>query len=92
MEPDYRDGDLVLVERGASGLSIGMGEVGAFIVGNETYIKVREEDGLHSLNPKYDVLKFGEESVYLIGKVLTVLDPEKIAAASDVELFRMLHE
>ena len=93
MEPDYRDGDLVLVERVPSGDGIAFGEVGAFIVGNEMYIKVREPDGLHSLNPKYDILRFdSEQPVFLIGKVLTVLDPGRIATASDVELFRMLHE
>ena len=93
MEPDYQDGDLVLVERIPSGDGIGFGEVGAFIVGNEMYIKVREQDGLRSLNPKYDVLRFdSEQPVFLIGKVLTVLDPGRIATASDIELFRMLHE
>ena len=93
MEPDYQDGDLVLVERVPSGDGIGFGEVGAFIVGNEMYIKVREPYGLRSMNPKYDVLKFDpDQPVFLIGKVLTILDPGRIATASDVELFRMLHE
>ena len=43
--------------------------------------------------PVYEVLKFDEEqTVYLIGRVLTVLDPECIASQSDVEKFRLLHE
>ena len=93
MEPKFSDGDLVLVERVPSGDGIGFGEIGAFIVGNEMYIKIREKNGLRSLNPKYDLLRFDEEaSVYLIGRVLTVLDPDRIATARDVELFRMLHE
>ena len=93
MEPDYRSGDLVLVERVPSGLTLQEGEIGAFIVGNEMYIKEYRADGLHSLNTKYDVLKFdADQAVYLIGKVLTVLDPESIASQSDVERFLLLHE
>ena len=93
MEPDYRSGDLVLVERVPSGLTLQEGEIGAFIVGNEMYIKEYRADGLHSLNKKYDVLKFdADQAVYLIGKVLTVLDPESIASQSDVERFLLLHE
>lgn len=93
MEPRFSDGDLVLVERVPSGDRLSFGEIGAFIVGNEMYIKVYESDGLHSLNEKYDVLKFdSEQSVYLIGRVLMVLDPECIASQSDIEKFRMLHE
>ncbi len=93
MEPDYRNGDLVLVERIPSGLRLQEGEIGAFIVGNEMYIKEYRADGLHSLNKKYDVLKFDEEqSVYLIGKVLTVLDPESIASQSDIEKFHLIYE
>ena len=93
MEPEYRNGDLVLVERVPSGLSLKEGEIGAFIVGNEMYIKEYRRDGLHSLNKKYDVLKFDEEqAVYLIGKVLTVLEPESIASQSDVEKFQLVYE
>ena len=93
MEPDYRNGDLVLVERVPSGLSLQEGEIGAFIVGNEMYIKEYRADGLHSLNRKYDVLKFdADQAVYLIGKVLTVLEPDAIASQSDVERFLLLHE
>ena len=32
-----------------------------------------------------------EQAVYLIGKVLTVLEPEAIASQSDIEKFRLLH-
>ncbi|MBQ9664273.1 MAG: LexA family transcriptional regulator [Oscillospiraceae bacterium] len=91
MEPEYRNGDLVLVERIPNGLTLQEGEIGAFIVGNEMYIKEYRRDGLHSLNKKYDVLKFDEEqAVYLIGKVLTVLDNDNIASQSDVEKFQLV--
>ena len=74
MEPDYHNGDLVLVERIPDAPSLSPGEIGAFIVGNETYIKRYEEDGLHSLNPAYPTMHFDEEaSVYLIGRVLGIL-------------------
>ena len=93
MEPDYENGDLVLVERVPSGLKLQEGEIGAFIVGNEMYIKEYRADGLHSLNQKYDVLKFdADQAVYLIGRVLTVLDPDSIASQSDIEKFQLLHE
>ncbi len=93
MEPEFQNGDLVLVERMPSGMTLREGEVGAFIVGNEMYIKEYRPDGLHSRNRKYDVLKFDEEqAVYLIGKVMSVLDPESIANASDVEKFRLVYE
>ena len=88
MEPDYHDGDLVLVERIPDAPELCSGEIGAFIVGNETYIKQYEKDGLHSLNPEYKTMRFSEEaSVYLIGRVLGVLAPEAIATDDDVEGF-----
>ena len=93
MEPRFENGDLVLVERVPNGLKLRDGEIGAFIVGNEMYIKEYRSDGLYSLNKNYDRLRFDEEqAVYLIGRVLTVLDPEAIASQSDVEKFQLLHE
>ena len=92
MEPDYHTGDLVLVEKLSGGASLHYGEIGAFIVGNETYIKQYEADGLHSLNRKYEVLRFDEEqSVYLIGRVVGVVSQEEIPAREDVEAYRTLH-
>ena len=62
------------------------------MIDNETYIKEYREDGLHSLNPKYDVMRFSdEESVYLIGQVIGVLSDEDIAREEDVECCRKLH-
>ena len=92
MEPDYHDGDMVLVSRIPDAPDLQTGEVGAFIVGNETYIKVYDTDCLKSLNPGYPPLHFHEaESVYLIGRVLGILDPGMIAAPGDVEKYRLLH-
>ena len=93
MEPAFENGDLVLVERVPTGSKLREGEIGAFIVGNEMYIKEYRPDGLYSLNTKYDMLRFDEEAaVYLIGRVLTVLDPANIADQSDVEKFKLLYE
>ena len=62
------------------------------MIDRETYIKEYRPDGLHSLNPKYDVMRFtDEESVYLIGQVIGVLSDEDIAREEDVECCRELH-
>ena len=93
MEPEYHNGDLVLVRRIPDAPELKEGEIGAFIAGNETYIKEYREDGLHSLNPKYDVMHFSdEESVYLIGRVTGVLNPENIATEADVKRYLAIHE
>jgi len=92
MEPEYHNGDMVLVSRIPDAPDLQLGEVGAFIVGNETYIKVYREEGLESLNPKYPIMHFHDaESVYLIGRVTGILDPKQVATAQDVDKFRMLH-
>ena len=82
----------MLVRRIPDAPELKEGEIGAFIVGNETYIKEYREDGLHSLNPKYDVMHFSdEESVYLIGRVMGVLNPESIATETDVKRYLAIH-
>ena len=92
MEPDYHDSDLVLVSRIPDAPDLQPGEVGAFIVGNETYIKVRGEDSLISLNPAYEPMRFDSaEAVYLIGRVTGVLNPEEIATDKDIERYLRLH-
>ena len=91
MEPQFHDNDLVLVQRITDGSELKPGEIGAFITGNETYIKEYQEDGLHSLNPKYKVMRFDDSrSVYLIGRVLGVLDRKQIATESDVEKYELM--
>ena len=93
MEPGFRSGDMVLVERIPDAPYLDAGEIGAFIMGNETYIKEYSEEGLVSLNPRYPLMRFEDEAdVYLIGRVLGKLDPECIATAKDVGMYRMVHE
>ena len=92
MEPDYPDGCMVLVKRISDFGELTPEDIGAFMIDNETCIKEYREDGLHSLNPKYDVMRFSdEESVYLIGRVTGVLDPENIATEADVKRYLAIH-
>jgi len=93
MEPEFHSGQDVLVQRIPGGPDLRRGETGAFIVGNETYIKVFEEDGLHSLNPTYPVMRFdGDEAVFLIGRVLGAFDKAQYARPEDVEKYLLVHE
>lgn len=92
MEPEYHDGDLVLVQKYPGCPELRYGEVGAFIIGNCTYIKIYEDDGLHSFNEKYDTMTFNDDdSVYTIGRVLGILDPDDIASDADIEQFMAVH-
>ena len=92
MEPVYHSGDMVLVSRIPDAPRLQPGEVGAFITGNETYIKVYQEDGLHSLNPNYAPMHFQNyERIYLIGRVTGTLTPDQIATEADISKYQMLH-
>ncbi len=89
MEPVYHNGDYVLIERIPDAPELKPGEVGAFAIGNELYIKEYQKDGLHSLNSGYPVMTFDEDTkVYLIGRVLGVVDKKDIAADDDVRLYQ----
>lgn len=66
MEPTYKDGDLVYVEKRQI---IETGEIGIFIVNNECFIKEAGEGGLISHNPEYPMIP-GSENIQCIGKVL----------------------
>lgn len=92
MEPDYPDGCMVLVKRISDSGELTPGDIGVFMIDNETYIKEYREDGLHSLNPAYPVMRFSEfEHVYLIGRIIGVLSPESIATEADVKRYLELH-
>ena len=89
MEPEFHDGDMVFVQRASDTVKLAPGEIGAFIVGNELFIKQYEADGLHSLNPRYPVMRFGEcdTGVYLLGRVLGVVAPELCASQEDIHYY-----
>ena len=80
MEPEFHNGDQVLVRHGAS---IRPGEIGIFTNGDAGYIKVYQRDGLHSLNPAYPTMTFHEgDEVRCIGKVLGIAE-KKLFARED---------
>ncbi len=89
MEPDYHNGDKVFVEHLSGSAALRFGEIGAFCIGNETYIKKYEEDGLYSMNPNYAPMLFDEEAapVYLIGRVLGIVDPDLEATPEEIRLY-----
>lgn len=85
MEPDFHDGDKVMVQRLHDRSELEVGEIGAFIFGNETYIKQYSKAGLRSLNKKYKMMRFHEdESVCIIGRVLGVLRPDAVVSYEDM--------
>ena len=88
MEPTFHDGDYVFVEDIPNGGPLHFGEIGAFAVGNETYIKEYQQDGLHSHNENYKVMRFDEDaSVSLIGRVLGTVDPALMASDAEIQRF-----
>ena len=91
MEPKYHSGDMVLVSKIPDAPDLQYGEIGAFIIGNETYIKVYREEGLESLNPKYPLMRFVDtDSVYLIGRVTGVVGQEQITSEEDIRRYQIL--
>ena len=76
MEPEYSDGDLVLVQHADM---LNYGETGVFAVDGEGLIKKYQKDGLYPLNPKYSVIRPGSEShVRCFGRVLGKVKPEML--------------
>ena len=92
MAPVYHSGDRVLVQRFPNCQELKPGDIGAFIVGNETYIKEYQKDGLHSFNEDYDTMHFNsDEHVILIGKVMGIVEEKDLASDEHIELYRVLH-
>ena len=82
----------MLVERLYSVNDMCPGDIGAFITGNETYIKEYQPDGLYSLNEEYAPMYFhGDESVFLIGKVLGTLGKTDYATPEDIRKYEIVH-
>ena len=92
MEPVYYDSVLVVVRRYPGCGKLKPGDVGAFMIGNETYIKEYQKDGLHSYNEDYDTMHFNsDEHVILIGKVMGIIEEKDLASDEHIELYRVLH-
>lgn len=93
MEPRYHDGDLLLVKRFPNCPKLKPGDVGAFIIGNETYVKQYQPDGLHSFNEDYPTMTFEEwDNVFYIGKVIGIISDDDIANDADVAKYFSVHE
>lgn len=68
MEPDYYDGDIVLVSQK---VELNHGDVGIFIINNDAYIKEYGETELISRNPDADNILISEyDNIVCMGKVV----------------------
>lgn len=68
MEPDYYDGDIVLVSQK---VELNHGDVGIFIINNNAYIKEYGETELISRNPEADNITISEyDNIVCMGKVV----------------------
>lgn len=68
MEPDYNDGDIVLVSQK---VELNHGDVGIFIINNNAYIKEYGETELISRNPEADNITISEyDNIVCMGKVV----------------------
>lgn len=74
MEPDFSDGDTVLIK---SQPIVEPGEIGIFIVNGQLYIKQLGENRLISKNPAYADIPLREgDSIYCMGRVIGKLQRE----------------
>ena len=91
MEPNYHNGDMVLVRKLSSISDLNYGDVGAFTMENELYIKVFEEKGLRSYNPAYRLMPYTEyERIFLIGEVIGVLQEDDFATREEIQLYEAM--
>lgn len=68
MEPDYHDGDRVLVK---SQDSVNLNDIAIYIIDGESYIKQYKGSYLHSLNPSYGDIQMNEgQAIKCVGKVI----------------------
>ena len=90
MEPTFHDGDDLLV-RYSDGIR--PGEIGIFVADGEGYVKEYQPDGLHSHNPAYAVLKFGDDdNVRCVGRVTGRVAPEQYLTEEETAAFLEIHE
>ena len=85
MEPQYNDGDKVLIEYCSE---IRNGDIGCFYVpGIGGVIKQKTYDRLHSLNPECDDIIVSEEGARVIGRALCVITKDMIPTAEEQSLY-----
>lgn len=77
MEPDYHDGDKVLVNRK---INVEVGEIGIFVKNGEAFIKEMGNGELISRNPEYPNISVHDfDNVVCMGKVIGILKDTMIA-------------
>ena len=87
MEPSYPDGCYVLVKKDATALRYG--DVGIFQADGSLYIKEYRKDGLHSINPAYEVMRKEHYGfIKSIGRVIGILDLDDFATESEIACFK----
>ena len=84
MEPTFHNGDDLFVEHTPN---LRPGEIGIFVVAGEGYVKEYQEDGLHSHNSEYPVIRFNDgDEVRCVGKVLGVVGKDQYATNLELEI------
>lgn len=85
MEPQFHDGDKVLVEHC---VEIRNGDIGVFFVpGVGGVIKQKAYDRLHSLNPDYDDIFPYEDGAQLVGRVLGKIERGMLPTQEEKTLY-----
>ena len=84
MEPTFRHGDDLFVEYTPA---LDPGEIGIFVAAGEGFVKEFQNDGLHSHNPEYPVLKFKEDdNLCCVGRVLGIVSKDQYATNLELEI------
>ena len=90
MEPQFHDGDLVLVEHS---IELDNGDIGIFYVpGHGGVIKQKAYDRLHSLNPEFDDIFPYEDGARVVGRVLGRITKSMIPTPEEQALYREAEE
>ena len=90
MEPQFHDGDLVLVEHS---VELDNGDIGIFYVpGHGGVIKQKAYDRLHSLNPEFDDIFPYEDGARVVGRVLGRITKSMMPTPEEQALYREAEE
>lgn len=85
MEPQFHDGDRVLVEHC---VDLRNGDIGIFYVpGMGGVIKQKSYDRLHSINPDFDDIFPYEEGAIVVGRVIGKIDSDMIPSYEEQSLY-----
>lgn len=83
MEPDYPDGSSVFVER-VDPDALQYGDIIACMAAGVPYVKIYEKDGLHSINPAYDVIHVtDDDNVRVFGRVVGLVPDGDLATKAE---------